>query len=220
MAKEPWTRNEKLAFGSLFIAILSCAAAVVVIPEVRKFAGLQNAEISHSDNRKVNAAANVLTSLANHSSSTDNRGSGPSRTPLPADVRIRGVKFSPDVSDDFYATGLDHFEVKLLRWTLGSEQKVYIKLFFCNRGSELKSINNLYIWFTPQGQETINWKWENFDPLLTLKPAECKPLEDRSENSREYLTKPIGRVSIAVDTPHKEHGWIDLKESSSDEFVP
>lgn len=224
MSNSAWSRNEKIALISLLFVIISCIAAIVVVPEIRHWLGLDAQIKAIKTSNKNENTANIY--YAESSPENPATNSNIIDKAQPSILKLSGVSFAPNVYTKLYRVdrlrNATILQVQLIDMALYNDRKIYIKLSLCNVGNIGTDLYEWYIWYTPSSrQDSINWSW-NEDPsaLMSLKPGACKTMGGWSEKVDDSfkLTKPLGVINIS-DDGYKVLSTIDLNTADSQGFV-
>jgi hypothetical protein len=200
-----WSRSDKIALLGLIIAIVSCLAAIIVVPEIRHWLGLQISEATENRESKIgeDKSKDANSNSLGHAGEETNKEGKASTTPAVnveendpnkiAGIAISGLSDRPKVYAEIIQEKTEYmyraFRVQLLDMAFYRNKKLYVKISVCNAGNNQEKLDELYIWYTPAGgRESINWHFDRikeeggffsgptYRPLLQLKGGECRDL--------------------------------------------
>jgi hypothetical protein len=207
-----WTRGEKIAVLSILIAIVTCVATIVLVPEVRKWFGFDSSSTPKSADSKVEKP-----SISNPSKPSPEQVT---KVISPADEtnsKVDGVGFDSSIS-----TTIDSgwFRISPIDVALYTDEKLYTKISICNVGGNSRSLDYLYSWYTPPyGQNSVSWTW-GVGFSLSLKPGECEVIGGWSSTVRQpfQLKRPFGRLYFSARSNIAE-GVLDLNQLDSQSLL-
>jgi hypothetical protein len=210
-----WTRGEKIAVLSIFIAIVTCIATIVLVPEVRKWVGFDSSTTPKSANFQVEK------SNSTNLSKPSPQGQNISRITSPDDgtnSKLDGISFDSSIS-----TTIDGWlRISPIDVAEYANEELYIKMSICNVGGSSDSASYLYAWYTPPyGQNSVSWTWSwELGFTLMLKPGECEVKGGWSNKVQQpfQLKRPFGKLYFSTNSNHAQ-GVLDLSQLDSQNLV-
>ena len=228
MARTEWTRADRIALVSVLIAVVSCAAAIIVVPEFRQWLGLRSSEADHASPNANAASINENPTISNSNKKTTEAATPPknelSRIILGANERgemPEAYLESSLLSDSRY---FKKCRIQFVDMSLSHNKRVYIKLSICNVDYSPGQLQELFVWYTPGGnQESVNWHFSsntNQEPLIDVKGRECKIVGGWSDEVSESFRfkRPLGGIFFS-DRKSFQKGPIDLEGPDKQGFV-
>jgi hypothetical protein len=207
-----WTRGEKIAVLSILIAIVTCVATIVLVPEVRKWFGFDASTTPKNPSPQVEKSkdTNVPQPSPEHISKMTSPADG-------TNSKLNGVSFDSSIS-----TTIDSgwFRISPIDVALYTDEKLYTKMSICNVGSSHRTLGYLTEWYTPPyGQNSVSWIWD-VGFFLSLKPGECEVIGGWSSSVRQpfELKRPFGKLYFSATSSVAE-GVLDLNQLDSQNLI-
>ena len=225
-----WSRSDRIALIGIVIAVVSCIAALMVVPELRSWLGLEreaSGSSASSDNSKT---------VLSNSDGSKTKSDQASQQTDPANKKVAGIFVQPnslavrgDIKDHSGTETYIEWRILIQDFAVYSSGQSYLTLSVCNMGGVPKELRNLYVWYTPaNGTGSMNWYFKRpkieggffgtpqWPPLFKLKPNECATTGDwnNQENNPVSLSSPLGILHISKyeGSPHVS---IDLGKAES-----
>jgi hypothetical protein len=222
MSQHNWTREQKLLLVTLIFVVLTCAAAYIIVPEVRRWVGLEGTDRDSNKNKDGETAAS--NSNVNPNASANRTAVNPPIQPTAKEQvgdsdrrKVDGIGFDESATA---LIGSNTIRVHVLDLALSNTGELYIKLRLCNLRKGANTLYRLFVWYTPRDEETLSWTIQDASKQhgdsINFKPGECRVVGAWSEEARKdfQLKRPLGVLHIS-QSPSSDEASINLNAHST-----
>ena len=225
--KDRWSRADKISLIGVSIAVVSCGAALLVIPDLRRFLHLDDTTVAEPERKPDVKNENVSDAPTNNSNPVSKSVSGyhSKIAAVTLGDNFSLLKGEVGFSDSSRPARIQFMLRDIATYT---NRRSYIKLTACNRSDFGIDLSRLKAWYTPaNGDASLNWEFsaqldvhdgkEIRRPLLRLKPQECQMLGDWNEPSdpQTILSSPLGVLHLSITERGYPDVSIDLARAES-----
>lgn len=208
MPRTPWTRDQKIALFALLFVALTCAGTIILVPEVRRWIHLESSGQTDRNNSTNSGQPSTTDAAGNQSVANANQAALSRRVSVNERRKSAGLGFATGAS-----VQISYFQILVLDLASYNSGEFYLKLRICNTTKTADSLQGLFIWYTPKDQDSVSWVLPGTptDPLVFLKPGECRAVGNWSEKpaKKVELRRPLGVLHFSR-WAHSDEASLDL----------